>query len=349
MTDRTVSIVIPALDGGTLLRRCVEQVDPARPHVQLIVVDNGSTDGSVETVKAKYPATTVIRNDANRGYAPACNQGAAVATGDYILFLNTDAFLEANALDALVDAAHADGSGAIWQPVNVNTEGELDSAGDLFTWWGILKHAESLTSDAPIVRVFATMGAALLVRRDAFERLGGFDESYFAYYEESDLCWRARLVGYEVGVAAGVVVEHVGGATTARIFPPEDVRYLAFRNRWRTILANAERRSRMRLVPQHALVCLAFVLLYTVTLRWRSAAAVVRATAWPIGHRDLLREQRARVQGSRTITDAELLRPELVTSFSPAAVWRHLRKNYRGWEAASERAEGLHSQSTRKN
>lgn len=343
-----VSIVVPTLDAGDMLLDCLRHVLPEeslrsiqsdRPDVEVIVVDNGSTDGSVERAAEELPSLRVVRNDVNRGYATACNQGAAEATAPFVLFLNNDATLSRDDLERLLEAASADERSAIWQPVTLGVDGTLESTGDLFTWWGIFQHLPAVPPGPGTAEVFATVGAALLVRKDAFEHIGGFEGSYFAYYEESDLCWRARLAGWQVRVVVGAHVEHLGSETTGRVFPPHAVRYLAFRNRIRTIFANASAASLLRLVPQHALACLAFAALYVLTGRLRSTAAVFQAMWWGVGNRDVLREQRERVQRLRRQSDRDVIRRDLVGSFGPRVLWRHLRRAY-WFEQAADRVGG---------
>src|SRR5688572_18734401 len=106
MNDKpAVSIVVPTLDGGDMLLHCLRHVGPDRPDVDVIVVDNGSTDGSVERAVAELPSLRLVRNDVNRGYATACNQGAAEATAPFVLFLNNDATLSPDDLERLLQAA----------------------------------------------------------------------------------------------------------------------------------------------------------------------------------------------------------------------------------------------------
>jgi hypothetical protein len=342
-----VSIVVPTLDAGDMLVRCLDAVGAGRRDIEVIVVDNASTDDSVKRAVERFPDVRVVENEINRGYAPACNLGAAQASAPFILFLNNDASLSTSGLDALVDAARADDDTAIWQPVTRRTDGTLESTGDRFTWWGILQHLEA-PPDEDSSEVFATVGAALLVRRSAFEELGGFEDSYFAYYEESDLCWRARMFGCAVRVVPAVEVTHIGSETTGHLFEPHDVRYLSFRNRIRTNLANPSRATLWRLVPQHAVACLAFVAFYLVTGRLRSAGAVLSAMWWPVGNRDVLAEQRRRTQAMRTRSDVEVFAPGLVARFGPRTIWRHLRRAY-WFERASERSRADVSDSTRSN
>ncbi|MCA1830927.1 MAG: glycosyltransferase family 2 protein, partial [Actinobacteria bacterium] len=192
-----VSIVVATHDAGDMLLEALRCIDAGRTDIELIVVDNGSTDESVDRVAAIYPAAKIVRNDHNTGYAPAYNQGVAEASGEFTVLLNTDAFLGPKELEKILDVAKSDPDAAIWQPVNVDTSGKVDSAGDLFSYTGMFIHATTVP-DEPLRPIFSTKGAAYLVRTGVFRELGGFHDDYFAYFEESDLCWRARMAGYEV-------------------------------------------------------------------------------------------------------------------------------------------------------
>jgi GT2 family glycosyltransferase len=344
-----VSIVIPTLDAGDMLLRCLDSFDAGRDDVEVILVDNASTDDSLERARARYPSVRVVRNETNRGYAPACNIGARDATAPFVLFLNNDATIMPDDLGMLLDAAGRSPETAVWQPVTYGTDGTLESTGDAFTWWGVFRHLD-VVPDGDTAEVFSTVGAAMLVRRVIFDALGGFEDSYFAYNEETDLCWRVRLAGHNVRVVPAARVVHIGSETTGQLFEPHDVRYLVFRNRIRTNLANASRTTLLRLVPQHLLACLAFAVLYLVTGRPRSSLAVLQAMLWPIGNRDVLADQRHRTQARRIRPDADVLRPDLVARYGPRTIWNHLRRGY-WFERASERSRPRPdvSDSTRRN
>ena len=330
-----VSIVVPTLDGGDMLLRSLEHVDADDTSIELVIVDNGSTDGSVVRAVERFPHANVIRFERNMGFAPACNRGAQAAHGEYILFLNNDAFLAPDDLAALLQAADGDPSAAIWQPVNYDTDGAVDSAGDLFNWTGVFLHSTDVPR-APVVPIFATKGPALLVRTKDFRDLGGFHDDYFAYFEESDLCWRARMAGREVRLVTTAKVEHIGGQTTARILSAEDIRYLAFRNRFRTILANGSVPTVAIMAPLHVLACLGFALVYAATGRVRSASSVLKALWWAVGNADVWRRQRAEAQAARRLPDREVLRPR--GAFTPSVLWRHARRHVFGWEKAAATA-----------
>ena len=325
-----MSVVIPTHNGGPMLVDCVRHLKATEGSLELILVDNASDDESIARTVDLVPTARVVRNDVNQGFAGACNQGAAIANGEFVLFLNNDALFDGDNLGRLLTAAASDHDGAIWQPINLRPDGSIEFAGDLFTWSGFFLHLDGLPSTTS---VFSTKAACLLVRRSALEALGGFREDYFAYFEESDLCWRARMAGWEVRVVPESTVVHLGGVTTSRILTPAEARYLSFRNRLRTIVANASAASLCRILPLHLLGCLGFLALFVVTGRLRSVASIVAAVAWPFRNPALMRSQRASSQRGRTLADRDVLRLELVAPLRPRIIFRHLREQIYRWEA----------------
>jgi GT2 family glycosyltransferase len=184
-----------------------------RGHTQLFVVDNASTDASAHI--ADSAGAHVLRNPANSGFAAAANQGAALGHAELILFLNPDATLEADDLGLLVRALDDPSVGAAG-PRLVHPDGSEQRAcwpfpSPLRTW----REAFGLASASPDFVV----GACLLVRRDAFERLGGFDERFWLYGEETDLCRRLRDSGLRVAHVPEARAVHVGAASAGALGP----------------------------------------------------------------------------------------------------------------------------------
>jgi len=331
-----VSIVIPSVDGGEMLLRCVESIaNQTYSDIEVILVDNGSSDGSAERAGDILPKLRVIRNESNQGFAPACNQGAREARGDYLLFLNSDAVAEPNSVEELVRIA-SDNSIPVLQPLLVTGDGSVDSAGDLFTWSGFFWHLQEKPGKNHLQSIFATKGACMLVKRSVFAELDGFIDSYFAYFEEADLCWRARLRGYEVALAPSVVVLHIGGQTTSRILEPHQIYHLSFRNRLRSLICNPSRLSMIRILIGHLPACAATALVFLARGRIRVAFAILQALVWPVLNTGSIRTQRRKVQGSRKVGDAEVFRTDLRVPLSPERAGRLLTKTLGRWATTKD-------------
>lgn len=332
MEDPYVSVVIPVLDPGPMLLDCLAALGDLAL-VEVVIVDNGSSDGMAGKGAERHANVRVLRNETNTGFAPACNQGAREARGRYLLFCNSDAVLPDGGLDGLLDAAADDPDGTAWQPVIVGPDGDVENAGERFTWSGFFVRTRELPPhDADPYPAFALTAACLLVLRETFEALGGFTGRYFAYHEDVDLCWRARLAGWEVRVVPRVRVVHHKHATTRRILEPHEARYLTFRNRLRTILADAGPWTLAKMLPLHLAGCLVTAVVLLASGRGRSALSVLRALAWPVRRPAEMARQRREAQRWRTRPDLELLRPDLVAPFFSRDGWRLFTEHYRRWE-----------------
>jgi GT2 family glycosyltransferase len=234
------SIVIVNTNEGVVLFDCLERIRRAGSPFETIVVDNASTDGSRERTQRDHSWVRVIAAASNLGYAGANNLGARSATGDVLLFLNPDAFVEPG-WERLIDRFEDETVGATGPRIYRGRDGEtLDSAGgDIEYPLGDAPGRGYLQRFGPPYEGAADVaylsGAALAVRADDFRALGGFDEDFFCYYEETDLCWRLRMAGKRCVYEPGAVVRHLGSFTFGS--SPRKVRYQT-RNRIVSSLQN---------------------------------------------------------------------------------------------------------------
>ncbi len=233
-----VGIVIVNWNSGPLLRLCLESMsacDQSDRITQVVVVDNDSHDGSCDDLPQSTIPVCVIRNDTNRGFAAACNQGAAECRAEYLLFLNPDAELLANSLsgplDYLDDPRHQD--------VGICGIQLLDERGRVARSCSRLPTCHSLVTMALRLhglsrRLFPphfmkewdhaetrvvdqVIGAFFLVRSSLFAQLGGFDERFFVYFEEVDFCERTRQLGLQTVFLASAQARHVGGGCSNQV------------------------------------------------------------------------------------------------------------------------------------
>ena len=235
----SLAIVIVNWNSGPQLSDCLRSIGtaltPAFRLDQVVVVDNASTDGSDRVDQVDGVPCTVVRNAVNRGFAAACNQGAAVSPAEYLLFLNPDTRLQADSL--AVPIAHLESSGGARVGIcgiqlvdddgevmrscaRLPTPGALVAAGlgldRLAPRWfpGHFMIEWPHDTDAEIPQV---IGAFFLVRRAVFEALGGFDERFFVYYEEVDFTLRAAQAGWATLYCTHARAFHKGGGTSDQI------------------------------------------------------------------------------------------------------------------------------------
>jgi GT2 family glycosyltransferase len=280
--EPTISVIVVNLNGEEFLPSCLASILTRIPVPEIIVVDNGSTDGSLELIGTHFPDVKVIRNEDNQGFARPANQGAALASGDLLLFLNNDARLGPGTLTRLVAALEADSKVAACTPTTRRSEGSLDSAGSMFTRTGFLHHLseDDLSSGRFGAHRFSLKGACFLIRSNLFHRAGRFDESYFAYFEETDLCWRLLSLGYKLENVSDALAIHDVGRTTAAIFPSPYIDYLSFRNRISTIRKNGDTQFKIRVLPVHIACCTVVATAFIFTGKFQNALGIWRALVW---------------------------------------------------------------------
>ncbi|MGI9016968.1 MAG: glycosyltransferase [Euzebya sp.] len=241
----TITVVVVNLNGKDILEPCLESVvrqtyDPDL--VEIILIDNASTDGSVQMVRKKFPRVRIIINDENVGFSPAVNQAARLAGGQYLALLNNDAEADPNWLAA--GAAYLVGHdevGCVASLILRHDRQTIDYAGSAmaFNGMGYATHILEQAKDHPgfAERTLFASGGAMLTPTDLFISTGGFDETYFAFFEDVDYGWRLWVLGHETHfVPASKVFHHHHG--TIKRFGYARERYLLERNALATIYKN---------------------------------------------------------------------------------------------------------------
>ncbi len=203
--ERTVSIIIPLYNKAEYTKRCLEGIfanDNGAIRYELILVDNASSDGTDELLKSFTGDIQVITNRKNLGFAKACNQGARLATGDYLLFLNNDTIPKPGWLEPLLDGMEVDGADICGARL-LYPDGKVQHAGVAFNEEGIGYHIFSgFHGNNPAVTrkrfMQCVTAACMMIRRTLFQELAGFDEGYVNGYEDVDLCLRAGTLDKKI-------------------------------------------------------------------------------------------------------------------------------------------------------
>jgi GT2 family glycosyltransferase/glycosyltransferase involved in cell wall biosynthesis len=247
-TGVAVSTIIVNHERRDLLSMCLESLEIALRAVdedtELIVVDNGSKDGSAELVRERFPDVRVVELDRNEGFAGGVARGVAEARGEWIAVFNNDTTVEPDAIALMLDAGrlHPRVASVAAQMRFADRREVLNSAGLELDRLGVA--ADRLVgtplselSESEPYEVFGATGGAALFRREMLDQVGGFDQSFFAYFEDADLAWRARLHAWRALYAPRAVVYHHHSATAQHGSPTK--LYLVGRNRIRTLAKNA--------------------------------------------------------------------------------------------------------------
>ncbi len=230
------TIVIPNFNGIGFLKDCLESLRiQSRQDFRVILVDNGSSDGSVEYVNTRYPEVEIRCFPENRGFCEAVNEGIRMADTPYVILLNNDTICEATFVEVLVNAmeTHPQYFSCASRMVQMHAPERMDNAGDYYCALG---WAFAYGKNKPAVNyreerdVFSACAGAAIYRSSVFEEIGLFDEVHFAYLEDIDVSWRARIAGYRCRYIPEAVVHHVGSATSGSVYNEFKTRYSSRNN-----------------------------------------------------------------------------------------------------------------------
>lgn len=303
-----LSVIIVNWNVRTLLRGCLESLvsSPSSlagdasldaqdrpPSIEIVVVDNASTDGSVEMLQADFPHITLITNSHNRGFTIGNNQGIAAARGRYVMLLNPDTQVLGGALATLVDHMDENPDIGLVGPQLLYPDGGVQSSRRRFpnlatlflesTWLESLAPSALLRRyyvldqpDDSVLDVDWVTGAAMLARREAIQQVGGLDESFFMYSEELDWCRRIKAAGWRVVYhPAAKIVHHVGKSSEQAI----PARHINFQ------------RSKIRYARKyHGTRTAATLRLFLLGLyAWQLSTEAIKGA---LGHKPALRRQR---------------------------------------------------------
>jgi GT2 family glycosyltransferase len=229
-------VIIVNWNTAQLLKDCLQSIRESIHGItcKICVVDNGSTDGSVEIIKTEFPEVLLIKNKTNRGFAAASNQGIRASTGHYVLMLNSDTLISAGVLGAIVAWADEHTDVGVLGPRLVYPDGSIQSSGLSFpsllrSFVANIHLARLLLPETLVKRLLKkgwdsdslcevdyVSGACMLVRREALEQVGLLDEDFFMYGEEIEWCYRMKKAGWRVMYHPQIKVVHLHNRSGAQ-------------------------------------------------------------------------------------------------------------------------------------
>lgn len=302
----TATVIIVNYNALPFLNACLGSVMAANPACEVIVIDNGSSDGSMERAAACYPTVQFITLGANYGYGGAINVAARAAQGRYLVFLNPDTTVDKGWLEPLTGLLDSDPEVGLVTPliVHMDAPDKVNTCGlDVhFAGFALCRDLNRAASALTMpVEVGAISGAAFAMRTRDFVALGEFDPAYFLYMEDTDLSWRARIAGFRCVAVPQSVVRH-----QYRLRFGARKTYLQERNRYLLLLKHLRWWTLAALLPALLLaevVAWGFVLV----CERRNLFNKFRAYWWVVSHWAEVMQSRARTQVLRRVSDRTLL------------------------------------------
>lgn len=320
-----VSIIILNYNGLAYLKDCLTSLKAQTyPNFRIIVCDNASKDGSVEFLTKNFPDVTLIGNRENLGFAEGNNVAMdfALKQGDnYIFLLNNDTLVEPDALSKLVETAESDGFIGVVGPMVLDLKNKnfVQEAGMLIDKFGYPIPAKDEENPSQRVsEVFFVSGCAMLIKREVLLKIGCFDEEYFMFAEDLDLCWRAQLAGYKILVNKASRIYHAsGGSMSGGVAKSShystDVRriFLREKNTIRTLIKNYDTADMLKTVPFYVALLVFESMFWFLILQPYAGKNIVNAIFWNIKFLPDTFQRRVMVQRSRKVRDREIVKKML--------------------------------------
>lgn len=306
-----VSLIIPSWNGLELLKISLPSITlQSFKDIEVIIVDNGSKDGSVEYVENKFPQFRLVKLSSNTGFSPAVNTGIQKALGKYIVLINNDTKLDKNCVQFLVDAAdeHPEAGFVAAKMLKFSNPKKIDSAGDFIDTVG---HASNIGLDEDNGMkfnspgyVFLASGGGCLLKKDMLNQVGLFDEDYFAYFEDVDLMLRAQMKGFKGWYQPKAVIYHIHKATSSK--NPNFLEFLQYRNMMQTIIKDFPAG-----VLFYKLNFLKIILVNINTFRYLTCKgyffSALKAQWYIISHFGKLLQKRKTIQQEKKVSDKYIL------------------------------------------
>jgi GT2 family glycosyltransferase len=237
MSSPKVSIIIINYNGKKLLEKCLESLFKVQyDNFEVIVVDNNSIDESKNFILKNHPSVVLIELDVNKGFAEPNNIGAKIAKGKYLLFLNNDTIVTPNFISEMIKIMENDKKIAICQSLLLKPDGKIDSSGDFIDTLGVVYNSK--TKPTEIREISSARGASMLIQKNVFIELDGFDKKFFVSFEDVDLCWRTWILGYRILLIPTSIVYHIGGTTIEKM--KSKIAFHGFKNQLSMKLTNFE-------------------------------------------------------------------------------------------------------------
>jgi len=315
-----VSVLVLNYNGRRFLDDCFNSlVEATYPNMEIIMIDNKSTDDSVDYVTKKFPSVIIFQNGVNGGFSLAYNNAFKIAKGKYLGILNNDVKVDKGWLEPMVEFAEKNPSVGAIQPKLLSmlepnkfeyagaSGGYLDKYGFAFARGRVFDHVETDHGqyDEP-VRVFWTTGAAMFVRTEALKYSGVLDVEFVHHFEEIDLCYRLNLAGYELWAIPQSVVLHFGGGIIT--YDSYKKLYWNHRNSVFMMLKSLEMKNLQLFWIQRTLLDGMAWLQALASFNFKRVAAIPHAYFWLLTHPGMILRKRKEVKRLRKISDKEIFK-----------------------------------------
>lgn len=331
-----VCVIVLNYNGKNHLQTCLPSLESQTySNYSVIVCDNASVDGSADYVKINFPSITIVQNKENFGFAKGNNIAMKFALekgADYLLLLNNDTIAEKDIIDKLVTTAESDKKIGIVGPKifdirNRNLIHEMGMRCDKFGFPAAI-NSEEVKDKGSVSEAFYVSGCAMMIKQEVLRKIGFFDEAYFMFSEDLDLCWRAQLAGYTVVVNKAAKIYHasggsiIGGTIRNRSYTTNLIRiFLRERNTLRTLIKNYCLGNLVRIIPFYLAILSLECFMWACLLKPGICISLLKAIVWNIKVLPDTLHHRQGIQGSRKIADEQITK-KMIKGYAKLQIFR---------------------------
>lgn len=304
-----VSVLIVNWNGVKWLDKCLKSLyNQTYKKFEIIIIDNASTDQSIRFIRKKFPEITIIKNNENFGFGVANNYGAKKAKGSVLFFLNNDVITPPELLESMIRFK-------LKKRLNMVNPKILDQNGHDINREDYLGIDFLGSPGGPSKKVFFLDGCALMIGKKDFFKLGQFDQKYFMYSEDIDLCWRGHLYGMKLGICEMTSLIHFGGGSSESTQYTKHTRhttsiirrYEVEKNNLRNLIKNLRFVNLLWVVPIFFLQDFLESLVYLFTGNFQMFCTIWKALFWNLYNIGDTIYQRKKIQANRTVGDVKIL------------------------------------------
>lgn len=321
-----VTIIVSNYNGKQFLEDCFTSMKALDyPSFDVIMTDDYSTDDSVFFVKKEFPWVKVIVNDKNSGVPVSFNNAVKQAKTELLVKVDNDVTFDKNWLKKMVETLNSDSKiGVVGSLILNYGENDIQDIGSNIDRFGYMMNYTSLDGlpkrGEKIKEVFYVSGCSMLFKKSLFEKVGGFDEKYFLYKDDLDLCWRMKMLGLKVVTDLESIIYHKSGVTAGgqiildqkgKYHTSAKKRYFGERNTLRTLLKNYSLFSLLKVLPFYFLIVLGEMVVFAIMGRFDVAKSYFRAMWWNIQNFSDTLNLRRKIQSIRTFSDSEIMKSRI--------------------------------------
>ncbi len=315
MKTKLVTVIIVNFNGKEWLKGLLPNLtNQTYKNIQIIIVDNNSSDESTNYVTTCYKSIKLISCKKNEGFAAGNNMGIEKADGEYIILLNNDTWVPKDYVENFIRVFDKYPNCGIAQSkiLFMNESKKIDSCGSFLTSWGFQYYignnkSSNLKKYNKPFKIFSVKGASMIFKKSILIKIDMFNTDYWSYYEETDLCHRALMQNYEIMYWPETYILHAIGGTSTK-FPNKKIQFHNYKNKMNSLITNLETYTLFKILPKFIFLNILISFVWILRGQFGNSMSIYKAFFWILNNLRKIYLQRIRIQSNRKVNDGTLFK-----------------------------------------